>query len=79
MEVGESSMDSGDKFIYLEKILYMIIKLYSFSLEFNIKFIWQNSSYMQVFSKIFYLQLFFTKIIFQLLFNHKFNFIFLRG
>lgn len=39
MEVGESSMDSGDKFIYLEKILYMIIKLYSFSLEFNIKFI----------------------------------------
>ncbi|MHB9940881.1 hypothetical protein CF065_04415 [Clostridium sporogenes] len=39
MEAGGSSMDSGGKFIYLEKILYMIIRLYSFSLEFNIKFI----------------------------------------
>ena len=79
MEAGGSSMDSGGKFIYLEKILYMIIRLYSFSLEFNIKFIRQNSSYMQVFSKIFYIQLFFTKIIHQLLFNRKFNFIFLKG
>ncbi|AUM96652.1 hypothetical protein CF049_07520 [Clostridium sporogenes] len=39
MEAGGRSMDSGGKFIYLEKILYMIIELYSFSLEFNIKFI----------------------------------------
>ncbi|GAE03317.1 hypothetical protein CBO05C_3007 [Clostridium botulinum B str. Osaka05] len=39
MEAGGSSMDSGGKFIYLGKILYMIIRLYSFSLEFNIKFI----------------------------------------
>ncbi|KOR27097.1 hypothetical protein ND00_00660 [Clostridium sp. L74] len=38
MEASGSSMDSGGNFIYLGKFLY-IIKLYFFSLGFNIKFI----------------------------------------